>query len=726
MFELLLSAGGFVATLIGIGIFVMIIKMYRKVDQGQALVRNGMGGPKVTFSGMLVIPIFHLSELMDISLKRVEIKRSGKDGLICKDNIRADIEVVFFVRVNKTEEEVLKVAQSIGCVRASDLETLVSLFDAKFSEGLKTVGKRFEFEELYNSRERFKAELLEVIGTDLNGYILDDAAIDYLEQTALESLNPNNILDSQGIEKITRITATQKILANQIEQNRAKTITQQNVDAQEAILEMNRHLAESTEKQKREVGSIKAREESATAKVQQEERWKSEQARIQTEEEIAVATQNKDRQIIVAAKSKERTEGVETERVAKDRMLEATERERVVTLAQIEKQRAVEEENKRIQEVIRERVIVEKATVEEEEKIKNVRAFAEADRQKQVAVTGAAREAEQKKITVVLAAEAEKEAAKFRAEQTIIAAEAEQNSAERKAAAIRTLADARIKDEAVKGMSEAQVIDAKATALEKQGTAEANVQEKKALAEAHGLEAKAVATEKQGTADANVMAKKFQAEALGIEQKSTAEARGMEANASAIEKQGLAEATVMARKYEAEAQGVAQKADAMRKLDGPGKEHEEFKLRLAVEKDVTLAQIHAQQEIADFTAHTMAEGLKAAKIDIVGGDTMFFDRIISAVTQGKSLDRLVHSSEVLRDVKHAFFNDPDAFAHKLREYVDKFGLTSEDLKNLTISALLAQLIGKAGEGDTKHLLSEMRDFVLLKGWGDKPAGSLAR
>ena len=78
---------------------------------------------------------------MDISVKTIEISRMGKDGLICRDNIRADIRITFFVRVNKTVEDVIKVAQAIGAERASDQATLQELFNAKFSEALKTVGK---------------------------------------------------------------------------------------------------------------------------------------------------------------------------------------------------------------------------------------------------------------------------------------------------------------------------------------------------------------------------------------------------------------------------------------------------------------------------------------------------------------------------------------------------------------------------------------------------------
>ena len=43
---------------------------------------------------------------MDISVKTLEIDRRGKEGLICADNIRADIKVAFFVRVNPTADDV--------------------------------------------------------------------------------------------------------------------------------------------------------------------------------------------------------------------------------------------------------------------------------------------------------------------------------------------------------------------------------------------------------------------------------------------------------------------------------------------------------------------------------------------------------------------------------------------------------------------------------------------
>ena len=146
-------------TFIGVGVFLLISLVaivalfYKKIPQGQALVKTGMGGTKVaTDKGMYIVPIFHKVEIMDISVKKIQIERLGNEGLICKDNMRADIKVAFFVRVNNEIEYIKKVAQTIGCARASDKKTLEDLFEAKFSEALKTVGKKFEFTELYEAR----------------------------------------------------------------------------------------------------------------------------------------------------------------------------------------------------------------------------------------------------------------------------------------------------------------------------------------------------------------------------------------------------------------------------------------------------------------------------------------------------------------------------------------------------------------------------------------------
>src|SRR3954469_2743801 len=136
LIPVLVAVGAFIVFVIGVA--VMVKKFYIKVSPGQALVNNKTGEMAISLTGGLVLPIVHRAEIMDISTKMIELERRGKEGLICKDNIRADIKVAFFVRVNHAPADIKKVAERIGCARASHRETLVELFAAKFSEALKT------------------------------------------------------------------------------------------------------------------------------------------------------------------------------------------------------------------------------------------------------------------------------------------------------------------------------------------------------------------------------------------------------------------------------------------------------------------------------------------------------------------------------------------------------------------------------------------------------------
>ncbi|HEX2900711.1 MAG TPA: flotillin family protein [Bacteroidia bacterium] len=763
MFSLSIFQNTIAIVVIGASLFLvlavaMVLTWYKKVPQGKAIVRTGYGGITVKFNAAVVVPVLHRMEWMDISIKKVEISRTGKDGLICKDNMRADIKVVFFVRVNPLPDDVGKVAQTIGVERASHEDTLNSLFEAKFSEALKTVGKRFDFVDLYDAREKFRQEILNAIGQNLNGYHLDDAAIDYLEQTPIQFLQDTNILDSEGIKKIAELTAQQHIEANKIRRQEEMTVTQQNVESQEAILQLNRQLAEKQQIQFREIAAITAREEAETKKIQQEERLRSETARITTEEELAIAEQNKQRQIIVAEKSKEKTAAVETERVTKEKELEINERQRVVSLAQIEKEKAVEVEKKNIQEVIRERVVVEKATVAEEEKIKDTREFALANREKQVAITNAEKQSEQAKITLVVTAQAEKDAATVNAEKKLIEADAMLKASILDADSMKKLAEAKAAQEAAPGIAEAQVMEAKAGALERQGSAEAKVIEMKAGAEAKEMELKAAARGKEiefkATAEAMEIEIKAQADSKGIEMKAGAEAKEIElkaianeieglkqanvleqtalanakgktANADATEKQGLAEAHVIEEKLLAEAKGIEGKAEAMKKLDGVGKEHEEFKLRLAKEKDVELAQINIQASIAQAQASVLAEALKSAKIEIVGGEQQFFDQIIRSITQARSIDRLVEGSNVLSEVKENLLDGEGGnIIEKIKGVIAQLGLSSDDIKNLSIANLLLQMSGNTDDKGLKGTLAKLLDAAKQAGIANKSAGIL--
>lgn len=672
-----------------------------KVEQGHAIIRNRAAGPgkgvEVSFSGCYVIPMLDVHEFMDISVKTIEIDRRGREGLICKDNIRADISVSFYLKVTQDVMAVRKVAESVGCERASDITTLNKLFAAKFSEALKSVGKQLEFEQLYTKRAEFRQNIVDLIGDDLNGYTLEDAAIDYLEQTPLNSLDPENILDAEGITKITDRTATQHVATNKLRRTAEKEVTREDAEAREVILELERQVKDKEAEQSRLVATKAASEMAATRVAQAEEMAKSEEARIQAEEKIEIETENKNREVEVAKKNRERVVAVEHERVEKDRSLEAIQREREVELRRIEKEREIEVERKNIQEVIAERVSVEKNVAQEEERIKELRLLEEARRNKEAKIISAQADAEEAAVSQMRAAEAAEIVARSNAKARLTAVEAELEAAEREAQAKIRMAEGVQAETAAKGLAEARVKEAMASAEEKEGLVRARV-----------MEAQAPAEEKLGMSKVNVQRAQFETHADGTRMKLSAEAEGSQAKL-------LAEAEGMRQKALAEAEGIAKKAEAMKQLSEATQAHEEYRLRLDLEKEVALEKIQAEMQIAEAQARILSEAFKSAKIDIIGGDGAMIDKIYQAASFGRSLDAFARGGEVSGALANGYTDGSRNLANDIKDVLS--GVKSEDIRNLSLAKLLGKLSSDSS-GAERVKLKKVLDTVATLGLSD--------
>lgn len=690
--EIMFIAAGVLAVFI-FGAFVLFAKFYHKVEQGRAMIVNTLRHePEVTFTRRMVYPIIHKLEFMDISLKTIVIKRTSNEGLICRDNIRADIEVTFFVHVNKTAEDVLRVAQTVGCERASSEATLEELFASKFAEALKTVGKAMDFEDLYQERDKFRDEIIRQIGNNLSGYVLEDAAIDYLEQTPLEKLDPNNILDAQGIRKITELTAVEHVQTNNLQRNEQMQIKKKDVETQETILELERQQAEAQAKQQREIASVQAREQAEALKIEAEERAKSEVARIQSEQLIAVQQENMQREKEVAENNRKRAVAIEEEKVVRARQLEIVDREKEVALQEIDKEKAVEVQKKAIADVIRERIVVERTVAEQEEAIKEVRVVSEADRSKKAIVIGAEAQAEEKLLLEVKAAEAQERRAKHKAVEDLTLAEARLKVAEKEAEAKKREAEGIEAIGAAPGLAQAKVQLASADATEKQGMVDARV--KIAAAEA---------VAKHGTAEADALRAKLLAEAEGKEKLGLADVQVKTADAQAVE-----------ARFQAEANGLREKFGAMREMSADTRAHEEFRLRLDNAHVQTLKAIDANTVIAKEQAAMLGSALGNAKIDIVGGEGDYFQKFIAALGTGKAIDGIIDKSQTLQLALQDHLSGERSFIDDAKGLLGSLGSSADELQNLSVAALLTR-VSSSGTAEQKAALQNLLSGLQGKG-----------
>jgi len=162
-----------------LGVLGILTKFFVKVSEGEVIIKSGVGGTVVSFSSTLAIPNLHSVEILDITAKQAVLERRDKNAVICRDNVAMDIKIVFFMRINSTEEDILKTIRSMGCGKASDPEAISLYFESKFSESLETAARRYESSEIFNAREQFKKELGNIIGNEIDGFVIEDIAVNF-------------------------------------------------------------------------------------------------------------------------------------------------------------------------------------------------------------------------------------------------------------------------------------------------------------------------------------------------------------------------------------------------------------------------------------------------------------------------------------------------------------------------------------------------------------------
>lgn len=659
-----------------VGILVVVVLLYflttryKKIrHEGQALIINGPKGANATLTGSFVWPVVNRAEYMDITRKKISVVRSGRkdqlgdeyEGLHCKDNIRADLKVDFYIGVNHEEEDILRVAKLFTTVGASDPTRLKEHFQPKFSEALKTAVKQFDFEELLTNRRAFRDAVVKVIGSEMDGFKIYDVVIDRVDQTGLDAHDPNNVLDVEGIRKISAITASKNIETNAIRQDEETAIKQKDVEAVNNRLQLDKQEQENDARVAREIAIIRSQETALTEEKAQEYERVERIARLNTTEDVSRKEEDVKMEVELTRVANRRQVVIQEEELTRAKESERVRTEKTIAEQEMAKQAAIEEASKAVAETKSQRVEIERKIAREEEETKNLRAIEEAERAKRVELTHAAAEAEALSVKAVVEARAAKEAAGERAEEMLV-----HNDAELKIKSREAENDLNVKT--------------------RQAEAELIMQSK--LAEAK--ERMALATKEeisvQGLAEVEVERQRADAIRLtGDAQASSITARGT-AEAKALRAGGEAEAAGTRAKGLAEAEAQTARFEAAKQYDDATREHDKWVMQLNQQKELELARIDAQKSVHADAATALGAALAAADVKLFGGEGL--DQIRRTVLDSAALDARVGQSDVLTKTLGEYMEGGRSLPEDLRAILEKTEVGSGDVSNLALAALI--------------------------------------
>jgi uncharacterized membrane protein YqiK len=434
--QFLLTGLGIVLAIAG-AIIAVITSLYRKTSADQAFVRTGMGGSRVILDGgTMVLPVVHRVVEVNLKTMKLGVNPRGRNALITKDNLRADVLAQFYIRVQADTDHILNAARSLG-ENSVNAETVEALVSEKLVSALRAIASQMDLFEIHTRRDEFAEKVKEHVKSDLeaNGLLLESVTISELDQTDPAELSDDNVFDAQGKKKITEITAAAQVERNKLEREAERARKERDVSTRQQILMLEQQQAEAEANQATEVAKIRAdrereSQEAVIAQARAVETAKIGQAQAVQAAEIA------------------RAQAVETARVQQERavQLAALERDRMLQTATVERDQAVELAERAKQIAIAEqeaaRAKAEKlyldAQAERErssQEVVKVQQLSEAEREAQKKLIAARQEIERNRFAQQTAAEVE---AYARVKQ----AEADQEAATKQAAARLELAQA--------------------------------------------------------------------------------------------------------------------------------------------------------------------------------------------------------------------------------------------------------------------------------------------
>lgn len=619
---------------------------YKRVGKtGEALVITKFGNQEkqATLNGAFVWPLVNQYETMDITRKTIPIVREGVkgkvgdeyEGLHCKDNIRANVKVNFYLGVNPDLKDIVQVANNFTAEGASSIAVLTDHFGPKFSEALKTAIKGFDFEELYTSRVAFRDSVKKLLENDMESFKLYDVVIDKIEQTPLEAHDPKNVLDADGIRKISEITAAKNILTANIRENEETEVKKNHVSASQARMELERSLTETQEKTDREQAHIRI-EESTKIQIRTEEaRLEVEKVRIKTDQDVQINEETSKREVEVTRINNDRIVEIQREQVNRAKEVEKVQTGRDVVEKEMDKEKFIETQRKDIAVITAERTATEKDIVTQQEMTKDIQVKSEAERHKLTAIVGAEAKSQSISIETVTIAEAQLKAARSQVEKDTL------------------------------------IADNNLVIVTKE--AEGKVKTAKAVREEMAAE---------GLAKADVDQKNTEVALL---------------QATVIEKQGLAEAVKVRELGLAIATSDEAKYNAMKSIDDQTRNHEISKLNIDKDKEVQLAQVQANTVIATKNAEVMSAAMSKANIEIIGNGDIF-DNIQNSLVSSKALDKRFESSEVLQKMFGSYVNGERDFAKDVKEILEKSEISTGDVGTLALTQLVSKLTNNNPEG----------------------------
>lgn len=389
-------------------------RYYAKAAMETALVRTGLGGRKVVVDGgCFALPVVHRLQKVSMQSAAVRVTRKGPDALLTKDQLRADIEMDFELRVSSAPGNIAAAAQALGRRIAQSGDGLQDVMTGGFIDAVQNAAAARTLDEIHLNRAEYTREVAAMAEERAGrlGLTLVSASLVSVDQSGPGRMNENNAFDAKGMRRLAELVAEERKARVRIETDSETSVRESRLAQHQRGLELDRAEREAEISQREYLEKLEADSSARAEQTRAEARLAAERARI-TNERLAKAAQ---------------VENDEALRKAEMAAVLSLEEEKIANGMKLSKARAEEAAVKADEEASRAQVILAAESVQTQKD----RAVAERERdvaalrqERELELEAARAKSDAETLLVKTNAEAEAAAAEAAAGRTRMEAEA--------------------------------------------------------------------------------------------------------------------------------------------------------------------------------------------------------------------------------------------------------------------------------------------------------------
>lgn len=264
-------------------------RYYAKATLDTALVRTGFGGRRVvTDGGCLSLPILHQVQKVSMAALTFGISREGRNAVLTRDKMRADVQFEFELRVAPTEEGIATAAQALGSRIARGGDTVKDVFTGSLVDAIQRAAAARTLEEIHLDRSGFSKDVAEVIEAQAGklGLTLVSTSLLAVDQSDLSQWNENNAFNAQGMRQLAELVADQRKERVRIETEAEVAVRQSRLAQHQRQLELQQAEREAEIAQQEHLAKLEADAKSREERARDEAKLASETTRIENEKRV--------------------------------------------------------------------------------------------------------------------------------------------------------------------------------------------------------------------------------------------------------------------------------------------------------------------------------------------------------------------------------------------------------------------------------------------------------